>query len=80
MQSFQVKDSDKWLLLGCFNTTLLIAENNLYNLQHKKEPLLKHEQEASSRLQYEINSVQLLKSKLLETMPSLGIKEEILTS
>ena len=80
MQSFQVKDSDKWLVLGCFNTTLLLAENNLYNLQHKKEALLKHEQEAANRLQYEINSIQLLKAKLLETMPAISAGLEILTS
>lgn len=74
MQDFRVKDNDKWMLLGCLNTTLILAESNIYNLQNKKEELRQPEKEALTRLQYEKNSIELLKAKLLETMPKLGLE------
>ena len=73
MQGFNiVNQKDKCLVLGCLNTALLLAENNIYNLQHKKAPLEPHQKTALARLQYEKNHIEQLKAKLLETMPQIN--------
>jgi len=61
-----INNEDKRIVLGCFNTVLLLTENNIYNLQHKNKPLEPHQKTALTKLQYDKNAIELLKQKLLE--------------
>ena len=64
-----LRNDEATLVLSCLNTVKLLAENNIYNLQHKKEPLEQHQKRALDKLLHEVEAIDELHDKILNDLP-----------
>jgi len=62
----KINNDEKNLILGCLNTTKLFAENNIHELENKKEPLKDFQKTALAYLKYQLEEIEKLYTKILK--------------